>query len=59
MLKGKFLISAYIRKEERSQTNNLSFPLTKLVNKNKINLSMKNEGHNKDENINKLKRKKQ
>ena len=59
MLKGKSLISAYIRKEERSQTKNLSFPLTKLVNKSKINLSMQNEGNNKDENRNKLKRKKQ
>ena len=26
MLKGKFLTSAYIRKEEMSQTNNLSLP---------------------------------
>ena len=58
MLKGKFLwLSAYIRKEERSKTNNnLSFLLTKLVKKNKINLSMQNEGNNEDGSRNKTKK---
>lgn len=47
MLKGKYIsLSAFIKKEERSQINNLSFSLTKLVRKNK---KFKYEGNNEDE----------
>lgn len=48
------LLNAYIRKEEKSDVNNLSFHLTKLVKKSKINPSLQNEESNQNGSRNKI-----